>query len=185
MDAFDPCRKESSATVTQALLMVLVLSSGLVSLETPLHGVCSPSWAIMAQYQSCPFRPESREGVSVLPQKSQAASCLGVSIHHVLARSLSTSLLPHIVWLGLLLLQDHGDLCLSLLSSSHSPLTWLPSAARHCTFLKGAMAEAGVTSFLWAVAADLLGCCLQPLLLIQNLLIQVGRVKCIMALGFL
>lgn len=109
MGAFDPCRKESSATVTQPLLMVLVLSSGLVSLESPLHGVCSPSWAIMAQYQSCPFRPESREGVSVLPQESQTASCSGVSIHHVLARSLSTSLLPHIVWLGLLLLQDHGD----------------------------------------------------------------------------
>lgn len=109
MGAFDPCRRESPATVTQPFLMVLMLSSGLVGLETPLHGVCSPSWAIMAQYQSCPFRPEGREGVSVLPQKSQAASCSGVSIHHVLTCSLSTSLFPCIVWLGLLLLEDHGD----------------------------------------------------------------------------
>lgn len=38
------------------------------------------------------------------------------------------------------------------------------------------MEEARVTSSLWAVAADVLGCNLQTLLLIQNLLIQVGRV---------
>lgn len=61
---------------------------------------------------------------------------------------------------------------------------WLPSAPRHCAFLGDAMEDSGVTSSLWAVAADLLGCYLQPLLLIQNLPIRVGRVNCIMALGF-
>lgn len=64
-----------------------------------------------------------------------------------------------------------------------SPLTWLVSVPQHCTSLGEAMEEAGVTFSLWALAADLLGCYLQPLLLIQNLLIQVGRMKCIM--GFL
>lgn len=36
-----------------------------------------------------------------------------------------------------------------------------------------------------SVAAGLLQCCFQPLLQIQNLLIQVGRLKSIMALGVL
>lgn len=142
------CRRESPPTVTQPLLTVLMLNSGLVGPETPLFEVCYPSWTIMAQYQSCPFRPEGREGVSVLPQKSQAASCSGISIHHVLTHSLSTSLLPLIVWLGLLLLQNHEDL-VYLLFTLCSP-------------------------------GDFLGCYLQPLLLVW-----VGRVKCIVALGLL
>lgn len=94
------------------------------------------------------------------------------------------SLLPCIVWLGLLLLQDHED-PVRLLFTLYSPLPQPPYVADqspwHCTFLGEAMEETGVTSSLWAVAADLLG----PPLLIQNLLIPVGRVKCLMVLGFL
>lgn len=110
---------ESPATVTQPLLVVLMLSSGLVGLETALCEVCYPSRTIMAQYQSCPFKLEGR-GVSVLPQKSGAASCSGISIHHTLTHSLSTSLLPLIVWSGLLLLQNHEDL-VYLLFTLYSP----------------------------------------------------------------
>lgn len=72
-----------------------------------------------------------------------------------------------------------------LLFSTHSLLTCLASVPQHCTSLGQAIEEAGITTSLWAVDADLLGCYLQLLLLIQDLLIQVGRMKCIMAMSFL
>lgn len=47
------------------------------------------------------------------------------------------------------------------------------------------MEEVRASTSLWAVAADLLWCYFQPLPQIQNLLIQVGRLKFITALGIL
>lgn len=177
MGAFGPCRRESSATVTQPLLMAPVLSSGLLSIETPLHGVYSPSWAIVARYYSCPFRLDSR-GVSAMPQKSQAPSCLGVSIHHMLTRGLSASLLSCIMWLGLLLLQDHEDPVYYLLVTLYCPAPTAPLCGYPVSLS---------TALPWGRlgSPSPWRCCLQPLLLIQNLLIQVGRVRCLMALGFL
>lgn len=161
LSSVDGCRKESPDTVTQPFLTVLVLSSGLVSLETPLHGSCSPSWTIMAQNQTCAFRSEGREGVSVLAQKSQAASCSWVSIHHMLTYFPSVS--------SFLSLCDWGScFCnnMKTLFVSYWPSTFLlpqpPSVGAQCPitlhFLGEAVEEAGVTSSLWAVAAALLGC---------------------------
>lgn len=131
MGAFDPCRREFPAIVTQPVLMV---SAGLVGLENPLDGVV-PHPGLSWQYQSCPFRPEGREVVSVLPQKSHAASCSGVS----LTLSLSTSL-HHIMWLGFLLLQDYEDPVYSLFTL-YSPIPTAPLCA--CPVPHGAALSGG------------------------------------------
>lgn len=107
-----------------------LLSSPLYGVRTSLRFVAlkPTSWslllipiilqAIISQNQSCPFRPEGRERVSVLPQKSQPASCLGVYV------SYTTPCLLHIVQFGLLPLQDHKDpayLLFTLYSLPHTP----------------------------------------------------------------
>lgn len=141
----------------------------------------------MSQNQSCPFRPEGRERVSVLPQKSQAASCFGsLCPPHNLA-SQHPSFFTCVAWA--LAFARPWKPCLSpirpLLSSSHSPFRRLLSAPWCCTSLGETMEEVRASTSLWAVAADLLRCYFQPLPQIQNLLIQVGRLKFITALGVL
>lgn len=184
MGAFDPCSRESSAIVTQPLLTVLMLSSGLVGLETHFmdfvphpgllwHSTNPVHSGLRAEEESlsCPRSPKltaAREPPSTmcLHVASQCPSFLALcSLGSCFCKTMKTLFVS----------------CSPSTLLFHGPLTWLTSAPWHCTFLGEAMEETGVTSSLWAVAADLLG----PPLLIQNLLIPVGRLKCLMVLGFL
>lgn len=156
----DECRKESPDTVMQTFCMVLVLSSGLVGLEIPHFMELVPRPGLL-WHRIRPVHSDLRAEKDPLswrrsPKLPAAHECPSITCLRVASQCPS-----------FLSLCDWGSCkTMKTLFVSYWPPTLLlpqpPFVSAQCPitlhFLEEAVNEAGVTSSLWAVAADLLGC---------------------------
>lgn len=155
-------------------------------LETLFHGVCSSSLLyyrlLYDRISPVPSDLRAEKESLFCPRSPKLPAAL---------ESMSTTQLPDFFTLCSLGSCFSKTIKTLLISCSPStlflphPLRWVPSAPWCCTSLGETMEGVGASTSLWAVAADLLQYYFQPLLQIQNLLIQVGRLKYITALGIL